>query len=288
MKGLSLFSGIGGFDLAMERAGIKLVGMCEIDKNAQNVLRRRFPNVKLYDDVRKVGKETHERGSVDVICGGFPCQDLSIAGKRAGLAGERSGLWFEFARIIDELEPSWVVIENVPGLLSSNKGADLAVILQFLEGADGLMKRETSAPVQQIEVDTVGVEQRRAALDASGTRPYRSAGNERARRTMSDATLTGTPFATHDRLGEELLTVGRQPGDVCGADRHRAVPSPARRVHQELVVVRRAGEDGRARYVAILMVVLDILFPVFLSIYKAADPFVPSRVFALHRWKQTL
>lgn len=132
MKFISLFSGIGGFDLAFERAGMECVAVCEIDKNAQSVLRRHFPKAELFDDVRKVGKETHERKSVDLICGGFPCQDVSIAGRRAGLAGERSGLWFEFARVIDELEPQWVVIENVPGLLSSNGGKDFAVIIRWL------------------------------------------------------------------------------------------------------------------------------------------------------------
>lgn len=132
MKFISLFSGIGGFDLAFERAGMECVAVCEIDKNAQSVLRRHFPKAELFDDVRKVGKETHERKSIDLVCGGFPCQDVSIAGKRAGIAGERSGLWFEFARIIDELEPHWVVIENVPGLLSSNNGKDFAVIVQWL------------------------------------------------------------------------------------------------------------------------------------------------------------
>jgi len=132
MKFVSLFSGIGGFDLAFERAGMECVSVCEIDKNAQAILRRHFPKAELFDDVRKVGIATHGRKSIDVICGGFPCQDLSVAGKRAGLAGERSGLWFEFARIIDELEPSWVVIENVPGLLSSDKGRDFAVIIQWL------------------------------------------------------------------------------------------------------------------------------------------------------------
>lgn len=132
MKSVSLFSGIGGFDLGFQRAGIECVAVCEIDKNAQAVLRRRFPNVELFDDVRKVGKETHERKSIDLICGGFPCQDVSIAGRRAGLAGERSGLWFEFARVIDELEPQWVIIENVPGLLSSNGGKDFAVIIRWL------------------------------------------------------------------------------------------------------------------------------------------------------------
>ena len=132
MKFVSLFSGIGGFDLAFERAGMECVSVCEIEKNAQAILRRHFPKAELFDDVRKVGIATHGRKSIDVICGGFPCQDLSVAGKRAGLAGERSGLWFEFARIIDELEPSWVVIENVPGLLSSDKGRDFAIIIQWL------------------------------------------------------------------------------------------------------------------------------------------------------------
>lgn len=132
MKFISLFSGIGGFDLAFERAGMECVAVCEIDKNAQSVLRRHFPKAELFDDVRKVGKETHGRKTIDLVCGGFPCQDVSIAGRRAGLAGERSGLWFEFARIIDEIEPRWVIIENVPGLLSSNKGQDFAAIIQWL------------------------------------------------------------------------------------------------------------------------------------------------------------
>jgi DNA (cytosine-5)-methyltransferase 1 len=132
LKSLSLFSGIGGFDLGFQRAGIECVAVCEIDRNAQSILRRHFPKAELFDDVRKVCKATHERKSIDIICGGFPCQDVSIAGKRAGLAGERSGLWFEFARVIDELEPQWVVIENVPGLLSSNGGRDFAVIIRWL------------------------------------------------------------------------------------------------------------------------------------------------------------
>lgn len=132
MKFISLFSGIGGFDLALERAGMECVAVCEIDKNAQSVLRRHFPKAELFDDVRKVGKETHDPKTIDLVCGGFPCQDVSIAGRRKGLAGERSGLWFEFARVIDELEPQWVVIENVPGLLSSNGGKDFAVIVRWL------------------------------------------------------------------------------------------------------------------------------------------------------------
>lgn len=125
----SLFSGIGGFDLAFNMAGMECAWMCEIDKNCQIILKRHNEGVKIYGDVKEIGSGA---GSVDLICGGFPCQDLSVAGKRKGLAGERSGLWYEFARIIDLLEPKWVVIENVPGLLSSNGGRDFAVIIRWL------------------------------------------------------------------------------------------------------------------------------------------------------------
>jgi DNA (cytosine-5)-methyltransferase 1 len=119
MKYISLFSGIGGFDYALEAEGFECVAVVEIDRDAQRVLRRHFPHAQLIDDVRKVGNKTHERGTIDLICGGSPCQDFSFAGKRAGIGGERSGLWYEFARIIDELEPKWVIFENVPGLYSS-------------------------------------------------------------------------------------------------------------------------------------------------------------------------
>ena len=129
MKFGSLFSGIDGFGLAFMRCGMQCEWQVEIDDKCRDVLRRHF-DAEVYADVRTVGK--HNLKPVDLICGGFPCQDLSVAGRREGLAGERSGLWFEFARIIDELEPQWVVIENVPGLLSINKGADFAVIIQWL------------------------------------------------------------------------------------------------------------------------------------------------------------
>jgi len=125
----SLFSGIGGFDLGFERAGMSCAWQCEIDKRCQEVLKKHW-DVKIYDDVREITKENTE--SVDVICGGFPCQDVSVAGNRKGLAGERSGLWFEYLRVLSELTPRWVVIENVPGLLSSNRGRDFAVILSGL------------------------------------------------------------------------------------------------------------------------------------------------------------
>jgi len=127
VKHLSLFSGIGGFDLAAERCGIETIAFCENDTHCQQVLGRHWPDVPIIDDVRDVNGIT-----ADIITGGFPCQDVSVAGNRAGLAGERSGLWREFARIIAGVHPAWFVIENVPGLLSSNESRDMGAILGAL------------------------------------------------------------------------------------------------------------------------------------------------------------
>jgi DNA (cytosine-5)-methyltransferase 1 len=132
MRHGSLFTGIGGFDLAFENAEIETAWQVDKDKNCKVVLKKHFPKTRRYEDVKNVGKNT--LSAVDIITGGFPCQDVSVAGKRAGLAGKRSGLWFEFARIVDELKPEWVVIENVTGLLSSNEGRDMETIVRTLAG----------------------------------------------------------------------------------------------------------------------------------------------------------
>jgi DNA (cytosine-5)-methyltransferase 1 len=133
LTGVSLFAGVGGFDLAMERQGVKVVAAVEIDKKCQDVLAHRFPSTKLFDDVTTVkGSDLIGAGftpSRGIITGGFPCQDLSVAGRRAGLAGERSGLFWEIARIVEETQTEYAVLENVPGLLSSNGGKDFGVIL---------------------------------------------------------------------------------------------------------------------------------------------------------------
>ena len=108
----SLFSGIGGLELGLERAGLgSVVWQVERDPYCRHVLAKHWPNVERHDDVRTVG--AHNLARVDVLCGGFPCQDLSAAGQGAGLSGARSGLWFEMRRIIDELRPTWLVVENV-------------------------------------------------------------------------------------------------------------------------------------------------------------------------------
>jgi DNA (cytosine-5)-methyltransferase 1 len=113
---LSLFSGIGGLDLGLERAGMRCVGQVEIDPYCRRVLAKHWPNVPRFEDVRTFkGTEINER--IDLIAGGFPCQDISNAGKRAGIDGERSGLWSEFHRIICAVRPCYVLVENVRALL---------------------------------------------------------------------------------------------------------------------------------------------------------------------------
>jgi len=112
----SLFAGIGGFDLGFERAGMVCKWQVEIDAYATKVLEKHWPNVRRHDDVRTWPQPDTER--VDVICGGFPCQDVSYAGKGAGLDGERSGLFFEAIRVVRELRPRIVVLENVAALLA--------------------------------------------------------------------------------------------------------------------------------------------------------------------------
>ncbi|MBP8292602.1 MAG: DNA (cytosine-5-)-methyltransferase [Caldilineaceae bacterium] len=129
MKVISLFAGIGGFDLAFERAGCTVVAQVEIDPQCRAVLAEHWPNAAQFDDVRTYHAQ---RGAADIVVGGFPCQDLSTAGKRAGFGGVRSSLFFEMVRIIYECRPAYVVWENVPGLLSSSNGRDFASVLMAL------------------------------------------------------------------------------------------------------------------------------------------------------------
>jgi DNA (cytosine-5)-methyltransferase 1 len=130
---LDLFSGIGGFSLGLERAGMQTVAFCEIEPFCRRVLAKHWPGVPIYDDVRTLtaARLAADGIGVDVICGGFPCQDVSSAGDKAGIAGIRSGLWAEYARLILELRPGSVVVENVSDLLYRGLGTvlgDLAAL----------------------------------------------------------------------------------------------------------------------------------------------------------------
>jgi DNA (cytosine-5)-methyltransferase 1 len=116
----SLFSGIGGLELGFERAGFQVAWQVEIDEYCRRVLAKHWPDVTRYEDIRTVG--AHNLAPVDVLVGGFPCQDISIAGKGVGIDGARSGLWAEYARLISELRPAYAVVENVPALLHRGLG----------------------------------------------------------------------------------------------------------------------------------------------------------------------
>ena len=131
----SLFAGIGGFDLGLERAGMKVKWQVEIDPFCRKVLATHWPSVARYEDVKEVGH--HNLESVDVICGGFPCQDNSHGKQwwgdgRQGLSGDKSSLWWEMWRVVCELQPTYVVLENVSGLLTVNGGHDFRSILECL------------------------------------------------------------------------------------------------------------------------------------------------------------
>jgi DNA (cytosine-5)-methyltransferase 1 len=165
MRVLDLFSGIGGFSLGLERAGLRTVAFCEIDPYCRKVLAKHWPDVPTFPDVRQLCRRTWENepenedgfveckihqgedfgncacigtdqfideiGPIDVICGGFPCQDISLIGEGGGINGEHSGLWKEYARIIGELQPEYVLVENVAALLGRGIGrvlGDLAAL----------------------------------------------------------------------------------------------------------------------------------------------------------------
>ncbi|WP_287128318.1 DNA cytosine methyltransferase [Candidatus Cyanaurora vandensis] len=129
----SFFSGIGGFDLAFEQAGCELVFQCEKDGFCQKVLKKHWPDIYLAPDITQVSPK--EIPEAEIWCGGFPCQDLSLAnqGKRQGLEGQRSGLFTQFAKLVDTARPKWLVIENVPGLLNSGSGQDFKHVLETLD-----------------------------------------------------------------------------------------------------------------------------------------------------------
>ena len=131
MRFLSLFDGCHMFGLALRRAGFECVGTSEIDTHAANVTRYHYPDTPQLGDVHNVGA-TRPTGPVDFIVGGFPCQDLSVAGSRLGLAGDRSGLFWKIVRIAREKSPRWLLLENVPGLLSSNGGRDMGAVVGAL------------------------------------------------------------------------------------------------------------------------------------------------------------
>ena len=205
----SLFTGVGGFDLGLERAGHNIVFQCEAIEYRRQVLAQHWPDVPIYEDVKTLGGDTLEQHrGIDLLCGGFPCQDLSVAGKRAGLSGERSGLFHEFARIADSVlgDGGWVLIENVPGLLSSNKGRDMGVVIGTLADLSF-----TDLSYRTLDSRYFGVPQRRR-------RVYILARRARGRRALQvllepEGRHGNPPTSGHQREGAADSTQGGTGAD---------------------------------------------------------------------------
>ena len=139
MNHLDLFSGIGGFSLGLQQAGIEpdWIGFSDIDKYANKVFKRRFPNAKELGSITDIQPKDLPR--IDLVTFGFPCQDLSLAGKRGGLEANRSSLFFEAINLVRVKKPKYFIFENVKGLFSSNGGQDFDIILREIAdiGYDG-------------------------------------------------------------------------------------------------------------------------------------------------------
>jgi DNA (cytosine-5)-methyltransferase 1 len=192
LKVLDLFSGIGGFSLGLERTGgFESVAFCEIAPFCRNILAKHWPHVPCYEDVRRLTAEQLRADgiSVDVICGGFPCQDVSEAGMGAGLAGKRSGLWKDYLRLIRDVRPDFVIVENVTGLLY--RGAP--------EVFGDLAESGYDAQWRAVPASTIGLPQTR---DRVWIVAYPGGGG----RASNDEWLKGRSdyfrWADNDRLGE--------------------------------------------------------------------------------------
>jgi DNA (cytosine-5)-methyltransferase 1 len=241
----SLFAGIGGFDLGFERCGMRVAWQVEQDAYCRAVLERHFPGAERFEDVREVGAQN--LAPVDLICGGFPCQDLSSAGRGAGLDGARSGLWAEFARIIRELRPSYVVVENVPALLTGKgkrwERAPIGRVLGDLAevGYDAewsvLSAREFGAPHLRKRVWIVAYPARDAeARTASASGPQRERarqGGAESRARDSSVPPVADTEGESERAGLRASGAPRQrrrrPADRGGARGDVADPERGRR-----------------------------------------------------------
>lgn len=202
-----LFAGIGGFSLGFERSGMQCRWHVENDRFCQSILERHWPGIGCWDDVRTFPPNPIEDWYADVLCGGFPCQDISFAGAGAGLDGERSGLWFEFLRVIRTLHPRFVVVENVAALL----GQGLGVVL------GGLAESGYDAEWRCISASDFGAPHRRERIwiiaYANGERRPRlvagkdigSAGPWGWDCERDLQTVIGAPFERGDRWPQPLL-----------------------------------------------------------------------------------
>ena len=220
----SLFAGIGGLELGLEWAGLGQVAwQVEIDPFCREVLAARWPDARRYEDVRTVDASV---GAVGVLCGGFPCQDVSVAGKGAGLDGARSGLWFEFRRIAELLRPAAVVVENTAGLVG--RGLDIVVgglsDLGYAVEGTRIRASDLGAPHRRERVFLVGVVTEAAARLPLHVPPTAGgvAQRPRIRWPLSGPVWFGGGYATAVGRGSAPPEVGAWPTPTVKGDYNRA------------------------------------------------------------------
>ena len=263
LKVLDLFAGIGGFSLGLERTGgFETVGFCEIDKKAQLVLKKHWPDVPIWDDIKELSSEWIEEACgcrPEVIVGGFPCQDISNAGKGKGIIGERSGLWSEMFRLIADVRPAWAIIENVSALRS--KG--LALVLQDLSSIG------YCAEWHCIPASAVGAPHRR---DRIWIVAYPMCKHSSQRGERQTAASQGGSGGTYPRRSQS------------DAQRERSVRGPRCSTTEDVAYTRRipAQVSLEGRFPAIQVVERDTWWEIEPSVGRVADG-VPNR---LDRLKQ--
>lgn len=213
LTAVSLFAGIGGIDLALERAGVRVVAAVEIDPAARAILARHFPHTALFTDVTEVsGDDLRAAGFVPergILAAGWPCQGNSVAGRRGGMGDPRSGLWMHVARLLAELRPAWFLGENVPGLYSVNGGDDIAVVRGDLARC-GYWWAERILDAQRF-----GVPQRRRRVIFVGHSGNRAAPVEVL---LEPESSTGDPAPRGTARPDVAATVGGRVGGSRGTD----------------------------------------------------------------------
>lgn len=224
---LDLFSGIGGFSLGLERAGMRTTAFCEIEPYCRRVLQRHWPDVPIHEDIRQLDG-TQYAGAVDVVCGGYPCQPFSTAGKQLGEADPRH-LWPEMRRIVRDARPRWVIAENVVGHVTNG----LDVVLDQMEDIGYatwtclVPSRAVGSEIKRLRLWILG---RRKDGEAGALRPV-PLGHQPAPQPESVGGLQEQPAASGLRAADDREPKGEDQSPVCGIphgvpaqlDRERAI-----------------------------------------------------------------
>ena len=217
MRILDLFSGIGGFSLGLERAGMETVAFCEIDPYCRAVLKKHWPEVPIHEDITQLDG-TQYRGTVDLICGGYPCQPFSVAGDRKGAEDDRH-LWPEYYRLIREIEPGWVIGENVSGHISMG----LDQVLSDLENSGYTTETfvipacAVDAPHRRDRVWIIGY--RNDKGQSTGTINAEASGLQAVGHTSSAGGRSSGPRKPEFQLGGDVLAPGGREEKTNAADR---------------------------------------------------------------------